>query len=207
MSTSVVFPIPASPVTNAICRRPLVAVAIHSPIATRSADRPTKRPSGDATPVGRRVSAPATGPRPADEPVPAPGYRLDEARPLPFVLQRFPELADRLTGDVLRDRDVAPHRIEQGLLGHQLAGTLRQVLQHGEGLGPQADGQSIAVELSGTQIEPERRKVDRRHPDSKSTDVYPDRPAPFQSMTVGRLPSRSGGHGSGGASQLSRGNG
>ena len=153
------------------------------PLADRDAFR---RPADEAAVLRRDAGGaqglgPGVGAAVGHEPVPPPRNRLDEARPPPFVLQRFPELADRLTGDVLRDRDVAPHRIEQCLLAHQLAGTLRQVPQHGKGFGSQADGHSIAVELSGSQIEPERRKVDRGgHPNAKSSDLISGQPSPFQ---------------------------
>src|SRR5262249_37734991 len=63
------------------------------------------------------------------------------------------------------DRDALPDSLEQGLLGQELAGPLRQMAKDRERLGPQWDQRAIAPQLSGTQIELEGREVDggRRH--------------------------------------------
>jgi len=101
-----------------------------------------------------------------DEPVAATRYGLDEARRGALVAERRAELADGEPDDVLRDRDVSPDRVEELLLRHQLAWSLHEMLEDGEGLRPQRHGHPVPAELAGAQIELEGGKIDDRewHP-------------------------------------------
>src|SRR5262249_47847750 len=95
-----------------------------------------------------------------DEPVAPTRYRLDETRRGALVAERRSELADGEPDDVLRDRDVPPDRVEQRLLRHQLARSLHEVLEDGEGLRPQRHGHPVPAELAGAQIELEGGEID-----------------------------------------------
>src|SRR5688572_5767587 len=59
-----------------------------------------------------------------DEAIAAPRDRFDEAGSRPLVPECRTQLSNGYPDHVLGDRDAAPHRIEQRLLGHELTGPL-----------------------------------------------------------------------------------
>jgi len=67
-------------------------------------------------------------------------HRLDEPRMPDFVVQRITDLTDRLRERRLGDDDATPDGVEKLLLRDENAGALREVAEHGPGLGPQRDG-------------------------------------------------------------------
>jgi hypothetical protein len=71
-----------------------------------------------------------------------------------------PQLEDRESHNLLGHRHVAPDGVEQRLLAHPLAGMLREVLQHGEGLGAKRHGGRFSPQDASQQIELEWWAVD-----------------------------------------------
>jgi hypothetical protein len=81
------------------------------------------------------------------------------------VAQRVPQLVHHVLERRFVDVPVPPHRIEQSVLGHQLAGVPRQFAQHLEGARGHVDGVAVAVQLC-------LRLVDAERPELQSQRLY-----------------------------------
>ncbi len=102
--------------------------------------------------------------QPADEPVAAPGQRLDVPRPLRLVLQHSPEVKDLVLDDLGLDRGAGPDRVEQLPVGHQLPGVLDEVVEDAELRRRQQNallpaGASAAPEALVRRVEAEGREL------------------------------------------------
>ncbi len=133
------------------------------------------------------------------EPVAAAMPRLDEARPLRVVPERPAQLLDARGERVVAHRGARPDRLEQVLLGHQLARARDQDLQHCGGLRGEAELLAAGPEASGVELEPVRAEFDAGHwvfrPFSRlrrtgaRAGITPDGPGPSESRrNPGALP-------------------
>jgi hypothetical protein len=109
---------------------------------------------------GRDGAGHRRGSHRGDEAVPEARHGLDEARCRGLVPKHRAQLSRRQPQDVFGHRDARPDRVEQSPLRHQLARPLRQVLEEGEGLGPQGHPLAVAAQLPAAHVELERRELD-----------------------------------------------
>src|SRR5262245_5239535 len=89
--------------------------------------------------------------------------RLDESGMTCVVAKDLAELADRLGQGILGHRDIGPDRVEQLLVGHQLAGALQKIRKNCVRLGPQGNGFLAAHEPPREEVELKRWKRGRGH--------------------------------------------
>ena len=158
--TSVVLPIPGSPVTNTTWRSPRSARSSQRPhlgqlgLAAQHADRSggaARRRRLDAAPAARRRLRQL-----ADETVAAAVRRLDVPRRRPHRRPSASRSCRMLSFRTASVTNVAGQtRVEQLLLGDELTAVLDQVLQHRERLRPQGDGLLALPQPLVRRIEPE----------------------------------------------------
>src|SRR5262245_55179951 len=129
--TTVVLPIPGSPVSHTTCRAPCRTCASHCRSWANTPSRPTSSGGG-----ARTRGDPWEGP---NEPIPPPMDRPDEPRGLRGLAQRLAQLANACGQHALAHYGVRPDGLQQGLFGDQLARVCRQQAQDRKHFGGQAD--------------------------------------------------------------------
>ena len=165
-SISVLLPAPASPSTNTSWRCMPRAASRLACSCARAASRPTSEVG--AVLAGCALDNGGCGGivrNRRNEPVAAPRRRLDVARLARVVAQRLAQLVHHVLQRRFVDVAVAPHRIEQRVLGYQLARAARQLAQHLEGARRHVDGLAVAAQQS-------LRFVDAEVPEPKSQRLY-----------------------------------
>src|SRR5712691_3624377 len=148
-STSAVLPMPGSPVTKTSCRWPCRAWCRHARNVSSMPARPTRWPCAGGTGAADATAGRSwTG---GDEAVPASGQRLNKPRGLRPVSKRAADLEDAAFQDLRLDVRLGPHRREECLLRHQLAGMRHEIAQHGKRLG----GEQQALVVCRLPVAPE----------------------------------------------------
>jgi hypothetical protein len=92
-----------------------------------------------------------------EKPIPTPVHRGNAARPLGIITQGLPQFRNTVRQHPLAHHRLRPHRLEQRVFRHQLAGVRDQVLQHltgfarqGEHALPPAELGVVGLKLIGT---------------------------------------------------------
>jgi hypothetical protein len=74
-------------------------------------------------------------------------HRGNEPRPLGIIAQGLPQFRNTVRQHPLAHHGLGPHRLEQGLFRHQLAGLRHQALQHLAGFARQGEHARAPAEL------------------------------------------------------------
>lgn len=97
-----------------------------------------------------------------NEPISPPVHGLDELRALSRITQDAAELPNTPAHHRVADRRLAPHRVQQCILRHQLARLCDQILQHRKGLGSERKGLHTVPELPAAHLKPKGREEEYR---------------------------------------------
>jgi len=119
--------------------------------------------------IGGRLARCLRGER-ADPSIAATVERLDEARLAGVVAERLAEVADRHAQDGVDDVRIRPQRVEQRVLGHELARAREQVLEQAKRVARQLDAPVTQPEALVDPIEAWKRARGGRHRWPRPTD-------------------------------------
>ena len=134
----------------------------------------------------RRSSRPLVGNELADEPVAAPANVADEALLRPIVADRPPDLLDPGGERGLRDEPIAPHLVEQLLLGHDPLAMRQQVGEHVERARLEVLHSPLTADFAGGHIDSAVAETD--HPTESRVAERPGHPSANPQATTKRLP-------------------
>ena len=95
----------------------------------------------------RRTDGGCRGAERRDKPIPPPVHCGNEPRPPGVIAQGLPQFRNTVRQHAVADRHLRPHRLEQRLFRHQLAGLCDQVLQHLAGFARQGEDARALAEL------------------------------------------------------------